>query len=97
MRTFTGIPPSAGGLERQYTGSSLSTFPTVSSPESVAASLVSSATSLDSPPLFSKMTLAEGAEEHRHELEGSSPAAELEGHAFMSNSFSTSKEVRMRM
>jgi hypothetical protein len=86
-------------LERQYTGGSHSTLPTMSSPESVAASLISSATSFESTP-FSNLRLDDVDEqrvEQRVELEGSSPAAELEGHVYSTNSFSTTKEVRMKL
>ncbi|KAK6071894.1 hypothetical protein SCUP515_07678 [Seiridium cupressi] len=92
-----GIPPATSHFERPYTDNSQSSYHAVSSPESLAASLVSSATSLDSPPFFSKLNLRDEPDEPRAELEGSSPAVELDGHAFASNSFSTTTEVRMRM
>ncbi|KAI1842756.1 hypothetical protein JX266_011077 [Neoarthrinium moseri] len=99
-----GIIPSArtSTLERQYTGSSSSrpttattmTFPAVSTPESVAVSLVSSAgvvpASLDSPSFFGKLSLRDYLDPELPELPGSMPPAELEG-----ESFTTKKEVRM--
>lgn len=93
--TQTGIPPAAGVIERQYTGSSsYSTHPSVSSPQSVAASLVSSTTSVDVPGL-SQMSLRDFIEEEPAELEGSPPPAELDGP--MVDSFMTRKMVSMRM
>ncbi|KAH8677541.1 hypothetical protein BX600DRAFT_430886 [Xylariales sp. PMI_506] len=91
------IPPPSSHhsvIERQCTGSSSlsSSAPVVSSPESIAASLVSSATSIDSPQYkFSNLSLRENPD-FPVELPGSTPAAELDGHHF-----SSTVEVRMKI